>query len=158
MKQAGEVADRIGKLAGVAERLSGDLESLVKAVEPERVRKTVQNVESFTGALADKGEDIRTFLADAAALAKRLNDSAGKLDKALDEVARVAAGLDTEKLGRTIDNVDRFATALGANSEGFGRTLKNAEELSGKLNASADRLDSISRAPMASWGPIRARA
>ena len=52
-------------------------------------------------------------------------------------------GVDGTKVARTIDNIDKFATALGDNSGNVDEIVRNATELSAKLNKSADQVDKV---------------
>ena len=45
--------------------------------------------------------------------------SAPKLDAAIADVGNLAKSIDAAKVGRTVDNVDRFAQTLGARSRRF---------------------------------------
>lgn len=143
LKNVGAVAQRIGPLADRLETVATDLSSILKAVEPERIGRVVGNLDSFTQALGDNRGQVDTILKDAASLARQLNESAGKLDTTLESVSAVARALDPEKVGRLVDNADRFAQALGATSGDVEKAVREAAQITEKLNRSADRIDGV---------------
>lgn len=71
-----------GDLAAKLETLSGNLDGLVKAVEPQTVTRIVGNADRFMAALGQSSGDVETTLKDVASIAK-------KLDGAADHVAGV---------------------------------------------------------------------
>jgi phospholipid/cholesterol/gamma-HCH transport system substrate-binding protein len=119
------------------------VQTLVTAVEADKIHGIVNNVEAFSETLSANRTNIDGLLSDAASLAKQLNGTAGKLDTALTDFSDLAKAVDAKKIGSVVDNVDKFAQALGDNKGNVDRTLKNASELSAKLNNSADKLDAL---------------
>jgi phospholipid/cholesterol/gamma-HCH transport system substrate-binding protein len=71
-----------GKAANSLTSLSQNLDNAVKAVDPNKVSRIVDNVDRFTGALGNSSGDVETFIKEAASLA-------GKLDRAADQVEGV---------------------------------------------------------------------
>lgn len=146
LDQVGQAATKIGPLAARLEVLTNDVDELVRAVDKKRIAKIVENTESFTQALGENRATINKILAETASLAQRLNDATPKLTAALTTVADLSKSLDPAKVGRTIDNADRFAAALGSSSEDVQLAIRQARELSEKLNKSADRIDGVMKA------------
>ena len=143
LAQVGQAAERVGPLAARLETLAANLDDLVRAVDRQQVSRIVSNVDNFTQALGDSRQAINDTLRDAASLAKRLNDSAPKFDAALTDVSNLAKAFDPAKVGRVVDNADRFAQALGNSSTDVERAIKEARSITEKLNKSADRVDDV---------------
>jgi phospholipid/cholesterol/gamma-HCH transport system substrate-binding protein len=143
LAQVGQAAERVGPLAARLETLAANLDELVRAVDRQQVSRIVTNVDNFTQALGDNRQAINDTLRDAASLAKRLNESAPKLDSALTDVSNLAKAFDPAKVGRVVDNADRFAQALGNSSTDVERAIKEARSITEKLNKSADRVDDV---------------
>jgi phospholipid/cholesterol/gamma-HCH transport system substrate-binding protein len=162
LEQVGQAAERIGPLAEKLEVLATNVDEVVRSVDRQRVARIVENVDAFTQALGENRQAIGDTVAQANSLMRQLNASAPKLDAVLGDVGRVAQAFDPEKVGRTVDNVDRFAQVLGrsdedvtriiANVDAFaqtlgenrqviGDTLKDAGALVKQLSASAPKLD-----------------
>jgi phospholipid/cholesterol/gamma-HCH transport system substrate-binding protein len=146
LSQVGQAAERIGPLAAKLETLAGDADELIKSVDRQRVARIVENVEGFTQSVAQNKQNIDKIFQDVAALAGRLNDTAPKLNAALTDFSKVAGAIDPAKLGRTIDNADRFSTALGNSSKDVERAVHQAASITEKLNKSADRIDGVLKA------------
>jgi phospholipid/cholesterol/gamma-HCH transport system substrate-binding protein len=143
LSSVGGAADNISALAVRLQGLTDGVDKIVKAVDPQDVRKIVSNVQEVTATIAAQREKITTILNDMASLTKTLNGTAGRLDGVLADAGGVVKAIDTAKLSRTLDNVDRFTTALGNNSPQVDTIMKNANELTAKLNKAADRLDGV---------------
>jgi len=138
-----DMGKRIGPLADHLQALSDDVDKLVQAVDVEKVRHVVSNVDSATSAIADNKAAIDSLLSDSAALAKRLNGTSAKLDSALSDIDSVVKSIDTRKVATFLDGADALGQTLSENKGNIDRTLKNASELAAKLNASADKIDSL---------------
>ncbi len=162
LQQVGAAAERVGPLAEKLETLATRVDEVVQAVDKNRVASIVENVDNFTQALGhnreaidqavkDAGALIKSLnasapkldaaLTDAGTLMKSLNASAPKLDAALDSVGSLAKSFDTAKIGRTVDNVDRFAQTLSDRSQDIDQTIVAARQLAQNLNATAPKLD-----------------
>jgi phospholipid/cholesterol/gamma-HCH transport system substrate-binding protein len=133
---------KISRTVDNVERFSTALE----AVDGKRMARVVENVDAFTQALGDNKQNVANILQDTATLTRRLNDTAPKLDMALTDVGNAARAIDPVKLNRTIDNADRFASALGATSEDVQKAIREAASITEKLNRSADRIDGVLKA------------
>lgn len=138
-----DLGRKIGPLADRLQTLSEHLDTLVVAVDPSAVRQVVGNVQAVTGALANDKDTIDALLSDSAALAKRLNGTAGKLDSALGDVDALVKSVDTRKVGNFVDGADALGQVLRDNKGNIDRTLKNVSELAAKLNESADKIDGL---------------
>ena len=64
----------------------------------------------------------------------------------LADVGNLAKSIDTAKVGRTVDNVDKFTQSLSARTEDVDKTIQEARSIAEKLNKSADRVDNVLKA------------
>ena len=166
LKETGDAAKSIGRLSDSLNGMAGDVEALIKAVDPAKIEQvignvtsasdqlqrfvkgfdpkkaedTLNNVQEFSQALAQAKEPIANFTNDAASLAAKLNSMAPKLDQSLDGLQKLTAAIDTEKIARTVDNVEKFSTVLGNNGPELDAFLKDARKLSGDLAAMTPKL------------------
>ena len=164
LKEANSLVKQLNAAAPKLDAALGDVSRVARAFDPEKIGRTVDNVDRFTQALGRSGEDVARIitnvdavtqtlgenrqvigeaLKDAGSLVKQLNASAPKLDAALGDVSRVARAFDPEKIGRTVDNVDRFTQALGRSDANVEKAIADARSLAEKLNKSADRVDGV---------------
>ena len=65
---------------------------------------------------------------------------APKLEEGLDGLQTLTASIDGEKVGRTVDNVEKFSAVLGANGPQVDSFLKNTSKLSADLSAMTPKL------------------
>jgi phospholipid/cholesterol/gamma-HCH transport system substrate-binding protein len=138
-----ELGKKIGPLSDRLQTLSDDLDQVVKAVDPAKVSTIVGDVQTVTGQLAANKAAIASTLTDAAALAKRLNDTAGKLDSALGDFDTVVKAVDPAKVANFVDGANTLGTTLKQNQAQIDATVKNAADLTAKLNHSADKIDGL---------------
>jgi phospholipid/cholesterol/gamma-HCH transport system substrate-binding protein len=61
-------------------------------------------------------------------------------------VGNFARAFDPAKVGRSVDNIDRFTQALGNRSADVDKAIGEARSLAEKLNRSADRVDNVLKA------------
>jgi phospholipid/cholesterol/gamma-HCH transport system substrate-binding protein len=112
LKGLADLGDKIGPLANKLQTLSDDVDGLVRAVDKDKVRSVVSNVESFTATIAHNGDHIDSLLKDAASLAKHLNDTAGQLDSALNDVRSLVQSVDTKKVANVVDKVESLVSSV----------------------------------------------
>jgi phospholipid/cholesterol/gamma-HCH transport system substrate-binding protein len=161
LAQVGQAAERVGPLAEKLETLATNVDAVVRAVEPQRVTRIVENVEGFTQALGESKQAIDNTFRNAESLVTRLNETAPKLDGAITDISNIAKAIDPAKVGRTVDkveevassidgqrvsriveNTDKFTQALGENREAINNALRDAASLIARLNQTAPKLDS----------------
>ncbi len=152
LASVGQAAERIGPLAQRLDSLATDIQGLVRAVDPQRVSNVVANVESFTQTLGENRANIDTILKDTASVTSQLRTSAVKFDEALQGITDLTRAVDAQKIGRVVDNAEKFSVALGRSSGDVEAALKDAASIAAKLNQSADRIDGVLKAAEAFLG------
>jgi len=143
LSNVGEMSQKIGSLAGRIERFVDEAENLTRGIDAKGINQAVKNVTEFTETLAQNRNNVATLLADAGQLARLLQGSAGKLDTALDEVGRLARGIDPDKINRTLDGAEKFASMLGRNAEDVDRAIRDITAKAGTITRAIDRLDNV---------------
>jgi phospholipid/cholesterol/gamma-HCH transport system substrate-binding protein len=138
-----DLGQKIGPLANKLQGLSDDVDKLVKAVDTDKVRGVVNNIETFSETLTRNQSNIDAILSNTAVVAKNLTGTSEKLDSALGDFRDLAKAVDAKKIGGVVDNVARFTQTLDDNRGNVDRTLKDVSELAAKLDNSADRLDGL---------------
>jgi len=166
LKTTGEAAKSISRLSDNLNGMSGDLQALLKAVDPAKIQhvvdnvseasdqltaftkafdstkaqKSIDNIEAFTQTLADARQPLASFAKDASELTAKLNVMAPKLAATLDSLDKITAAVDGKKVGQVVDNIDRFAAILGNNAGEFDGIVKDARTLSAELKDMAPKL------------------
>ena len=98
-----------------------DIDALAKSVDAGKVRNTLDNIESFSGALADSKEAYQSLLGDLGGIAK---------------------AIDKQKVGETVDHIEAFTGTLADNKTALDSLFKNADNLTKRLVDSSQKLDS----------------
>lgn len=143
MASVGEASKSISKAADGLSAVSGDVQALVKAVDPAKINQSLDNVERFTAALGNNSGEIDAFIKNSRRISSDLVTMTPKLDATVDTINRVATSLDSEKISRAVDNIDRFTAALGNSTATYSQFVKDAGEIGQKVNQAADRLDKV---------------
>ena len=113
LDSAGEVALSLQQVSDKLDRsLKQAEEILVAAFDPESVRKTVENVEAFTGSLADQRDEINTVVASVKSTADQLNTFTGNLNTTLEKVDGVVDAVDRDAVATLISDASKSATRI----------------------------------------------
>ena len=110
--------------AGQASALLTRLNDLV-ANNQDSLRRTITNVEAFTGAIAERKDDAAAAIHDLRQLTERLNGLAVKIDSAVDRVA----GATSDNPESVVSQVQQAATSFRQLAEKLDKSLgdKSAE-------------------------------
>ena len=139
-------AQRFAALSDRVDRLADGADQILRGVDATSVNRSLANIEAFSKTLADNKTNIDGLLSEAAGLTKRLNESAPKLDSTLADLSRTLKAIDTERLNRTFEGAEKFASALGARAKEIDQAILDASDITRKVNQSADRLDAVMKA------------
>jgi len=88
LKNLAEISKTVQPVVAQIQTLSENANRLIAAVDPDKVRDVVGNVQTFSQSLAASSDNFKGLVRDGAALANHLNDSAKRLDTALVDVDR----------------------------------------------------------------------
>jgi phospholipid/cholesterol/gamma-HCH transport system substrate-binding protein len=143
MSGIGEIGRKIGPLAGRLEKLTDTADTLLSAVDPAKVKKSVNDLNAFTSSLGDKDGPTQHALADAATLVKHLGDTSAKLDSALSDLDGLVKAMDQKKIGELVDGAAAVGQTLTRNKGNLDHLLKDSAEIAAKLNESADKVDGL---------------
>ena len=162
LKSVSELGKTLEPLATRLQTLSEDADKLVVAIDREKVRAIVGNVESASGkassvldradkVLAENSSDLHAAIANISGFAKTLNDNRDNVDAALkgaaelgknvehiqglvDDADKVVKAIDTEKLHGVVDNVESVSRALSASSDNYQTVMREGASLATRLN------------------------
>lgn len=167
-KAVKQVAGLAEQLRGSGERVDKVLarvQGVVDAVEPQRVSSAVarfddvlksidpakvgQTVDSIQKASADAQRLIAAV--DAQKINRAVDGFSGlmtsidgpTINRAVASFDRTLSAIDGDKVRATVDNVNKFAEALGRNSETVDQIIADAKGISGRLTGTADKLDAL---------------
>ncbi len=157
----GTIVDRADQIAANAEAFSESLpglgekaESLVAAIDPEKVASALNNIERFSAALGDSSDDIDQIVADARSVSARfasLGERAESLLTKLDGMAGQGTGGILEDATETLaairaaaDNFNAQISIVGGGVADFSdRGLRDFQSLISEGKRTISRLDRV---------------
>lgn len=125
-------ADKINRTVSNVESLTGRLAERGDDIDAiiTGARKSTENVESFTGALAAKNEEVGAIVDQALDLSKRLNSVSVRIESLVGTAEGVLGDAET---GGLISEARRAATSIANIAEAF-------ESRAGRISRGVDRL------------------
>ncbi|MGL5362452.1 MAG: MlaD family protein [Bosea sp. (in: a-proteobacteria)] len=138
-------------IAKRADEVMDKVEKLVKDNETS-IGNTVRNIETFSGALAKNSGGIEKLMGSFGQIADVVSPLATRLDTLSADLSGLVRSLDQQKITRTLDNVDKFASALGGSSGDVAKTVKDVASITDKLNKAADQIEGVLKGAQAFLG------
>ena len=141
LANVGKASTALASLSDTLGIVSKDVGAIVKAVDPDTVKSTLNNAEKITGDLARNTEKFDGILNDA----KTAVTGASTLVTSLTATAQA---LDGDQLARTLSSVEGIGTDLQAklkliDGAKISNTLSSFEAFATKLEASGKEIDVI---------------
>jgi phospholipid/cholesterol/gamma-HCH transport system substrate-binding protein len=143
LKNLAELSKTVQPVVAQIQDLSQNADRVVKAVDPDKVRAVIGNVQTFSQALAESSDNVEVLARNGAQLATHLNDTAKRLDTALIDVDQFMKAVDSQKIASIVNSVNDVVGTVHQNRSNIDSTLKNFSEMSAKLNESADKVDGV---------------
>jgi phospholipid/cholesterol/gamma-HCH transport system substrate-binding protein len=149
-----EVQDLLETVRNVARRTDDLFERLGRFVDDNdrSIATTIRNVEKFSAALGDNADGVNKMLSSIAAAAERIGPLATQLESFTRDLSEITRQVDMPRVNRTIENIDRFATALGTGSGDVTKTLQSVAGITEKLNRAADQVEGVLKGAKAFLG------
>ncbi|MEZ5791179.1 MAG: MlaD family protein [Nitratireductor sp.] len=154
----------VSKAAASLETLSAKLdgsiagiENIVKSVDPDKVRSSVDNIEEFTSQLKGSGSDVKELVASAKTAMVDLKAFSASINTSLASVDKLLAAADAEKIGKIVDNVSEASEnaksvianansvtdAFARRKEDIDAIVTDTKELVATLNKASGKVDGV---------------
>jgi phospholipid/cholesterol/gamma-HCH transport system substrate-binding protein len=148
---ATKIADATTKLDGIVSKS----ETLIGAVNPDDLKTAIANIRTISDSFAAQSNRLGQLIDRADAIAADAQAFSQHLPALGDKTDAMLASVDTEKLKRTLDNIDRFTTTLGESSDDINQIVTDAKNVSARFQELSDRANSllIKLDSMAGQGP-----
>jgi phospholipid/cholesterol/gamma-HCH transport system substrate-binding protein len=143
MANVSTAAEQMTAAAGRLDGIVTKSEALLSAVDPEQLSETLANIRATTGQLAAQGERLDSIMERADAVAADAQAFSEHLPAFGEQAASVVAAIDPEKISRSIENLDRFATALGESSDDIDQIVADARAVSARFDDLGERAESL---------------
>jgi phospholipid/cholesterol/gamma-HCH transport system substrate-binding protein len=133
------IAEASTKLDGIVTK--GD--ALLAAIDPQDVSATLKSIRTTSEGLAAQREALDSIIARVDAVAANAEEFSKHLPTLGEKSESLVAAVDPEKLSRALDNLDKFASALGDSSDDINQIVANARSVSDRFEALSQRADSL---------------
>ncbi len=134
-----------------------DVRGVVEAIDPERVRASIADVNTLTASLAAQTPDIEAavdniriaseranaVLGEASEFSASLNDVSASAQTLVARLDTILAEVEPEAVGATVGNLRDFTGTLAENRDAVGQTLQDVSGLAARLRESADKVDGL---------------
>ena len=150
LKSIGDLGRTIQPVAARLQTLSEDADRVVKAVDPDKVREIVGNMQTLSSTantafdrvdklLAENSEAIHSAIASADAVAKTLSDNSASIDAGLKGFGEL--GQNVERVRTLTEDADRVVKAVDPDQ--VRDIVGNVRTLSSTANTAFDRVDKL---------------
>jgi phospholipid/cholesterol/gamma-HCH transport system substrate-binding protein len=135
------MSETVGALSTKLEAVVDKADATIAAVDPEKVRETIDSANSFIKRIDAASADIGPMVADARRTSAELSRFSTSLNTSLDDLNKVVAAVDPEKVRTSIDGISAFAGKLGNASDDFDQIVADAKATADRVNRFTERLE-----------------
>lgn len=158
LKDASSLIQRLNDTAPKLDAALSDFGAIAKSIDPQKVGRTVDNIDTFSETLGKHSPDVDAIISQARSLSEKLNQSADKIDAVLQGAQNFLGSASGEQGQGTFKEVQDAAHSIrvladnlnersGVVLEGFGRFSDSGLREYEALAVEGRRtLDDISRA------------
>ncbi|MBO0343590.1 MCE family protein [Roseibium sp. CAU 1637] len=114
--------DAIAKVDSTMETVDGFMKT-----NTVTVTKTLDNVQTFTEALASNSEGVETFMSSIGSASDAFSSLASRLKGVVDEAERILASVPSDKVGEIVGGLSEFSNSLGEASKGVDQVVVEAQ-------------------------------
>jgi len=144
LKNVSEMSESVGVVSSKLEGLVNRADSALAAVDPDKIRQTVDSTQSFMKRLDDASNQIDPIISDVRKVTADMSRFSGKLDSSLDGLNQLVAAIDTQKIATSLDGISAFADKLGKSSGDFDSIIADAKSTAERVNRFTERIESRS--------------
>lgn len=147
-------------LRDVSAKLDASLkgvESLLAAVDPEKITSIVDNVDGFTANLSGVSDQFETIVGKVQSVADDLQGIGGRLGGTFDRFDKLLASMPPEQITAAVNDlasagksaqaslaeVEKVTKGLGDRQEDIQQIISNTQQLAERLNAASARVDGL---------------
>jgi len=112
LKDAASLVDRLNETAPKLDAAVAEIAEITKAVDPAKIGRTVDNVDTFTQTLSRRSPDIDKAIQEARSITEKLNNSADKIDSVLAGAEKFLGSASGEAGKGAFDEIRSAAIAV----------------------------------------------
>jgi phospholipid/cholesterol/gamma-HCH transport system substrate-binding protein len=136
---ASAISQATTKLDGIV----GRSETLIAAIDAEELSATLHNIRTTTDSIAAQADRFGPLMERVEAIAADAQTFSASLPALGERTDALIAAIDPEQIGRSIDNLDQFATALGEASDDIDQIVVDARSVSSRFQTLGERAESL---------------
>lgn len=138
-----QTVDTLNRVTGEVEGFVKQGEAILAGVDPDKVRQTVEGVTSLSNTLTARKEEIDTIVTSLSANLENAKDFTARLPEIGKKTEEILAAVDTEKVNKSIDDVNKFTTKLGDASEDIDVIVANIKTVSEQASSVLAKIDNM---------------
>jgi len=157
LKSIGGLSDTFRNLSARLDSTLASIDSLIKAVDPQKVDNVVTSIDKVTSDLAAASGDVKETVTAIRETAATFDAFGKGATATLDKVDKLIAAVDTQKVEGAIDNIS-VATAdarkaissvtgvadrIGRREEDIDQIITDVQQMANKLNNASSRVDGV---------------
>jgi phospholipid/cholesterol/gamma-HCH transport system substrate-binding protein len=124
-------------------RVVDNIDRVAASVPADAVESAVTNIADFSEVLAARRGDLDAMVTRLSAISSDVSGFSARLPGMGERVEELIASVDTAKVGESVDQVHRFATALGGSSEDVEAIVADVRATAERFNALSGRAESL---------------
>ncbi|MBS8260224.1 MCE family protein [Roseibium polysiphoniae] len=109
-----------------AESTMSTIDELLQENGPA-IGKTVQNIETFSGALASNSDGISNFMASMASVSDAVSKLSTRMEGLVVEGERILAAVPSDKVTAIVTDLEKFSASLGQAGDGIDSIMNDAQ-------------------------------
>lgn len=109
-----------------AESTMSTIDELLQENGPA-IGKTVQNIETFSGALASNSDGISDFMASMASVSDAVSKLSTRMEGLVVEGERILAAVPSDKVTAIVTDLEKFSASLGQAGDGIDSIMNDAQ-------------------------------
>lgn len=138
------VSDMSKTIKSLSEQLTGlvdKADKVVAAVDPEKIKSSIDNADSFIKRINDASADIPGVVADVKKVVAQVSDFSTGLNKTLADVQGVVGTFDKTKIATAVDNVTSFTDRLKTAGPDIDQIIADAKATAASANSFMDNIN-----------------
>ncbi|GAA0773636.1 MCE family protein [Roseibium denhamense] len=116
------------------------VDDLLKENSPA-IAQTIQNVETFSGALASNSDGVEDFMASIGRASDAFSSLSGRMEGLVEEGERLLAAVPSDKVTLIVDDLSKFSESLGKAGDDIDLLMSDAQSAAQELEDFTKRLN-----------------
>ncbi len=141
-----DVGDKAGKIldavdAEAVSRAVDNIDRIAAAIDPDKVGTTIDGLAAFSQTLSERQEDIDALVTRLSTIAGDVGEFAERLPSVGEKAENLLAAVDAQAVSRAVDNIDRIAAAIDPDK--VGTTIDGLAAVSQTLGERREDIDAL---------------